>query len=447
MDSLKNYGSFSSLGAFSPKKKYTQSVATPQSLQNMSFTGKPVQVPTTGVSTVQNSSNGATAPVNPAVKTPQAQKYLASISATPTPQTQTPLVGNVQTPSGATVNTQTGGLIQAPKVDPQQGYRDAFQQYISALQPSSEESQARKYLSNLTLQQKKDQEEALNRGESLGFATGEAQRVNRNNAFAIEGASNALDAFTAQRQVMTEAQKARLDFEKSLLSDTESQIEKVGNDIIRIGADGKAEKIYTGSPDVKTQIVQAGGQTLLVNSDTGQTIRSLGASEGSLSRAASAARAGAGGGALKESVFEKNALGFFLRGEDALKTAETLESKIQGKSLAGQARLEWAPNILQSDENQVYRQLQRQFTEARLRKESGAAIPPAEYQNDARTYFAQPGDSKTVLERKRAAREIVLNSLKISAGNAFKNYTGNAPSGGTSQIIIAPDGTEIELID
>ncbi len=225
MDSLKNYGSFSSLGAFSPKKKYTQSVATPQSLQNMSSTGKPVQVPTTGVSTVQNSSNGATAPVNPAVKTPQAQKYLASISATPTPQTptQTPLVGNVQTPSGATVNTQTGGLIQAPKVDPQQGYRDAFQQYISALQPSSEESQARKYLSNLTLQQKKDQEEALNRGESLGFATGEAQRVNRNNAFAIEGAASAVDALTAQRQGMTEAQKARMDFEKSLLGDTREQ--------------------------------------------------------------------------------------------------------------------------------------------------------------------------------------------------------------------------------
>lgn len=112
-------------------------------------------------------------------------------------------------------------IFQTPKEDPNVSYRNAFSSYIESLKPSNEETQARKYLSDLTLQSKRDQEEALSRGETLGFASGEAQRVNRNNSFQIEGAANALDAFTGSRTAMTEAQKARLDFERGLLGDAQ----------------------------------------------------------------------------------------------------------------------------------------------------------------------------------------------------------------------------------
>ncbi|MBR1146673.1 hypothetical protein [Bradyrhizobium sp. AUGA SZCCT0431] len=121
---------------------------------------------------------------------------------------------------------------------------------------------------------------------------------------------------------------------------------------------------------------------------------------------------------------EKTVLGYYLRGKDALETIAPLEEGIASKSLKDQAVLQFAPNFLQSSNNQIYRQAQRQFTEARLRKESGAAIPTGEYESDSKTYFAQPGDTKEVLLRKQAARSAVLNSLGVSSGNAYAEYFG-----------------------
>ena len=154
-------------------------------------------------------------------------------------------------------------------------------------------------------------------------------------------------------------------------------------------------------------------------------------------------------GSLKETGAERTALGFYIRGKDALDTIAGIEQTMASKNLGGQARLEFAPNWAQSQENQVYRQLQRQFTEARLRKESGAAIPPAEYVSDAKTYFAQPGDTPETFARKEAARAKVLESLRVSSGNAYKNYytEGTGTDTTAPQIIVAPDGQEIEIID
>src|SRR5262245_19583240 len=117
---------------------------------------------------------------------------------------------------------------------------------------------------------------------------------------------------------------------------------------------------------------------------------------------------------------ERQSLAFYNRGRKALEDIAPLEEAIAGKNLAGQARLEFAPNWLQSEENQQYRQAQRAFTEARLRKESGAAIPESEFKNDARTYFAQPGDTPQVLAQKKEAREAVLQGLGYASGKAYQ---------------------------
>jgi hypothetical protein len=79
---------------------------------------------------------------------------------------------------------------------------------------------------------------------------------------------------------------------------------------------------------------------------------------------------------------------------------------------------------MQPEDNQLYVQAQRQFTEARLRKDSGAAIPEHEFANDRKTYFAQPGDSPDVIERKKMARENLLRSLRMESGRAFNEYFG-----------------------
>jgi hypothetical protein len=88
------------------------------------------------------------------------------------------------------------------------------------------------------------------------------------------------------------------------------------------------------------------------------------------------------------------------------------------------------PNMLQTSEQQAYRQAQRAFTEARLRKESGAAIPESEFINDARTYFAQPGDSPQTIAQKQKARETLLAGMKFASGKAFGEFYGDEGGGG-----------------
>jgi hypothetical protein len=123
---------------------------------------------------------------------------------------------------------------------------------------------------------------------------------------------------------------------------------------------------------------------------------------------------------------QKHTLAFFNRAEQADKDLEELEPWISGLSTMGQARLEHAPNIAQSSEGQRYVQAQRAFTEARLRKDSGAAIPDSEFANDRRTYFPVTGDDAKALEQKRRARAAILSSLAFESGQALGEFLGDA---------------------
>jgi len=121
---------------------------------------------------------------------------------------------------------------------------------------------------------------------------------------------------------------------------------------------------------------------------------------------------------------ERTALAFFNRAKEAVDNIAPIEKEVAGSGLAGQAQLKYAPNLLQTEAQQAYSQAQRAFTEARLRKESGAAIPKHEYENDAKTYFAQPGDSASTIEQKRKARQTVLDGLAFGAGKAYEEFYG-----------------------
>ena len=121
---------------------------------------------------------------------------------------------------------------------------------------------------------------------------------------------------------------------------------------------------------------------------------------------------------------ERQSLAYFNRAKDASENIADLEPKIAKLGLTGQVGMHVLPNFLQSQDGQLYRQAQRSFTEARLRKESGAAIPSHEYENDAKTYFAQPGDSVETQKQKRAARDKVLEGLAYAAGKAYDEFYG-----------------------
>lgn len=121
---------------------------------------------------------------------------------------------------------------------------------------------------------------------------------------------------------------------------------------------------------------------------------------------------------------ERQTLSYYNRAKQATEDITPLEEQIAKSGLGTQLQMQYAPNMLQNQTQQSYRQAQRSFTEARLRKESGAAIPTAEYENDARTYFAQPGDSPATLEQKRRARAVVLEGMRNSAGRAYEEFYG-----------------------
>lgn len=142
---------------------------------------------------------------------------------------------------------------------------------------------------------------------------------------------------------------------------------------------------------------------------------------------------------------ERQALSYYNRAKDAAASADELEQAVAGAGTAGQIQLQYAPNMLKTSEQRRYRQAQRAFTEARLRKESGAAIPLHEVENDSRTYFAQPGDDPQTIEQKRLKRQTVLDGLAYASGRAYDEYYGEpmtkvgvAPGGGAPRSAAKP---------
>ena len=79
-----------------------------------------------------------------------------------------------------------------------------------------------------------------------------------------------------------------------------------------------------------------------------------------------------------------------------------------------------------SENDQRAEQAQRDFINAVLRQESGAAIGASEFDNARKQYFPQPGDSPAVIAQKARNRKLAIEGLQRNAGS---NYT---PAGGAN---------------
>jgi hypothetical protein len=137
---------------------------------------------------------------------------------------------------------------------------------------------------------------------------------------------------------------------------------------------------------------------------------------------------------------ERRVYGFYMRAKDAAETLDQMQEQMLDKNWVGQQWQRYGPNWLQTQDNQVYQQAQRQFTEARLRKDSGAAIAASEYENDRVTYFPQPGDGPKVLKRKAAARKTLLQSLHTESGRAGAVENGAPVADIFGQMGFEPEG-------
>jgi hypothetical protein len=77
------------------------------------------------------------------------------------------------------------------------------------------------------------------------------------------------------------------------------------------------------------------------------------------------------------------------------------------------------PGPMKPEKLQLYEQAKRNFISANLRKESGAAISDAEYANEDKKYFGQPGDTPAVLAQKARSREQAALNLEGEGGRAL----------------------------
>lgn len=87
---------------------------------------------------------------------------------------------------------------------------------------------------------------------------------------------------------------------------------------------------------------------------------------------------------------------------------------------------------IESEPQQKYRAAQEDWVRAKLRRESGAAIPEAEMEREIRTYFVQPGEGPEVAVQKQVSREAAMRQMEIGAGRAASQIgasPGAAPAG------------------
>lgn len=134
------------------------------------------------------------------------------------------------------------------------------------------------------------------------------------------------------------------------------------------------------------------------------------------------------------------------RMEQAEATLGAMDKDIAGMNLASFAVQQRLPAAAQSAKMQSYLQAARNFINAKLRRESGAAISATEFAEARQQYLAQPGDSDEVLTQKRANRQLVFENNKKAAGRAYAPpptlAAPGAPKEGDAKPIDGYPGTE-----
>lgn len=220
--------------AKSQKKDFIQNFAKPTMVP--SITQNKPRLPGLGGGPVTPASPSATSPVKPS---PAKQEYIQNLTQT-SPQTNAmynPNANYFATENQPTSQGTQTQMPQAPAADPRKSYTDAFASYIRSLMPTSEETAAQERLNQLRTQNRLDYEKALQSGETLGYATGLAGEQARTAAIMEGGAAESLQALTGRRQALTEAEKARLEFEKSIMPETPEGF-TLGKDQVRYDAAG-----------------------------------------------------------------------------------------------------------------------------------------------------------------------------------------------------------------
>lgn len=109
---------------------------------------------------------------------------------------------------------------------------------------------------------------------------------------------------------------------------------------------------------------------------------------------------------------------------DKYKDANTMKEKVL-------SNVPYVGNYLVNNDFQQLDQAKRNFINATLRQESGAAINESEFDNAEKQYFPQPGDKPDVIAQKAQNRSIAIHQMMSAAGPSFKRTGAATGSAGT----------------
>lgn len=97
-------------------------------------------------------------------------------------------------------------------------------------------------------------------------------------------------------------------------------------------------------------------------------------------------------------------------------TPSLVKQTVEKTPLIGGALGAGANSFVASPEQQRMEQAQRDFVNAILRQESGAAIGKDEFESSRRQYFPMVGDSQEVIKQKEQNRKIAIEGMKMQSG-------------------------------
>lgn len=144
-------------------------------------------------------------------------------------------------------------------------------------------------------------------------------------------------------------------------------------------------------------------------------------------------------------VAQQTVAEYAARIEQANPTIQSLEDTVSNMNLLSfEAQLKLPP-AFQSADIQQYMQAARNFINAKLRRESGAVISATEFAEARQQYLPQPGDKSETLALKEANRELVYQSLRRAAGNAY--IPVDELLGGTSSTQPQPTKADIDYVN
>lgn len=156
-----------------------------------------------------------------------------------------------------------------------------------------------------------------------------------------------------------------------------------------------------------------------------------------------AATGGAAGGPGKLTEGQSKDVLYYTRGNEANKLLQRLGANLTtsgqqgGLRSAADALLRGLPvigessavNSLVSSERQTAEQAGKEFLTSILRKDTGAVVTPTEFEVYGNMYLPRVGDSPEQLQQKARARDIALQAIRASMGNAASAIPSIEPAG------------------